>query len=62
MFFVSKGCNNNQSCYYKHMNIENKTTNENNTPACDTCGRSIAYEDDGICDACLELQHMCEYE
>ncbi len=38
----------------------NNKTNETQ-PKCD-CGASIAYEDDGICDACIEMEYMCEYE
>ncbi len=37
---------------------------ENNSiqikPKCECCGTSVAYEDDGLCDGCLELQHMEE--
>ena len=25
---------------------------------CECCGTSVAYEDDGVCDGCLERQHM----
>ena len=25
---------------------------------CENCGTSIAYEDDGVCDMCLELQYI----
>ena len=29
---------------------------------CDYCGTSVAYEDDGICDGCLESQRHRELD
>jgi len=34
--------------------------NNINECKCECCGTSVAYEDDGLCDGCLELQHMEE--